>query len=225
MKSILSKVNIAINEKIFLKDPNSSALGIKIIAGSIDLIEELGFEDFTFKKLAVLINSTEASIYRYFENKHYLLLYLVHWYWEWLDYRMMIKVVNIDCPTERLNRCLDLITSRVEEDSDFNQVNEVKLQNIVISESAKVYLCKQVDTDNDLGMYKPYKDVVQRLSSIILEINPSYKYPHMLVSTVIEGANHQRYFATHLPKLTDVVEGEDAVTSFYQKLVLKLIKD
>jgi len=225
VKSILSKVNIAINEKIFLKDPNSSALGIKIIAGSIDLIEELGFEDFTFKKLAVLINSTEASIYRYFENKHYLLLYLVHWYWEWLDYRMMIKVVNIDCPTERLNRCLDLITSRVEEDSDFNQVNEVKLQNIVISESAKVYLCKQVDTDNDLGMYKPYKDVVQRLSSIILEINPSYKYPHMLVSTVIEGANHQRYFATHLPKLTDVVEGEDAVTSFYQKLVLKLIKD
>ncbi|MFK7757957.1 MAG: TetR/AcrR family transcriptional regulator [Flavobacteriales bacterium] len=225
MKSILSKVNISINDQIFLKDPNSSDLGRKIISGSIELIELLGFEDFTFKKLAVSINSTEASIYRYFDNKHYLLLYLVHWYWEWLDYKMMLSVMNVDCPKERLNRCINLITSRATVDNDFTQINEVKLQNIVIAESAKVYLCKQVDADNDLGMYKPYKDVVQRLSQIILEISPKYKYPHMLVSTIIEGSNHQRYFATHLPKLTDVVEGEDAVTSFYQELALKLIKN
>lgn len=225
LNSILSKVNITIAEKIYLKDPYSSDLGRKIISGSIDLIEEIGFEDFTFKKLAVSIKSTEASVYRYFENKHYLLLYLVHWYWEWLEYRMMFSVVNVDCPKERLSRCINLVTSRVEEDSDFSQVNEIKLQNIVIAESSKAYLCKQVDSDNDLGMFKPYKDVVERMSNIILEISPSYKYPHMLVSTIIEGANHQRFFATHLPKLTDIVEGEDAVTNFYQELVLKLIKN
>jgi len=223
LNTILSKLNITIHDKVYLKDPNSSDLGRKIISGSIDLIEKLGFEDFTFKKLAASISSTEASVYRYFENKHYLLLYLVHWYWEWLEYRMMISVVNIDCPKERLNRCVNLITSRVEEDSDFNQINEVKLQNIVIAEATKVYLSKQVDSDNDSGMFKPYKDVVERISEIILEISPKYKYPHMLVSTIIEGANHQHFFATHSPKLTDVVEGEDAVTEFYQELVIKLI--
>jgi hypothetical protein len=41
----------------------------------------------------------------------------------------------------------------------------------------------------------------------------------MLVSTIIEGAHHQRFFADHLPRLTDIVEGEDAVTSFYLQLV------
>ena len=46
----------------------------------------------------------------------------------------------------------------------------------------------------------------------------------MLVSTIIEGANHQRFFAENLPRLTDVIEGEDAVVSFYQELVLKEIK-
>ena len=43
----------------------------------------------------------------------------------------------------------------------------------------------------------------------------------MLVSTIIEGAHHQRYFAEHLPSLTDVCEGEDAITTFYQKLALR----
>ena len=43
----------------------------------------------------------------------------------------------------------------------------------------------------------------------------------MLVSTIIEGANHQRYFAEHIPSLTDVLEGEDAITIFYQELALK----
>ena len=34
----------------------------------------------------------------------------------------------------------------------------------------------------------------------------------MLVSTIIEGTHHQRFFAEHLPRLTNVVEGEDSVT-------------
>jgi hypothetical protein len=45
----------------------------------------------------------------------------------------------------------------------------------------------------------------------------------MLISTVIEGANHQRYFAKHLPSLTDVKQGEDNISEFFSQLVFKII--
>ena len=61
-------------EGTYLKDPQGSELGINILKASIELIEEIGIEDFTFKKLSIRIESTEASVYRYFESKHQLLL-------------------------------------------------------------------------------------------------------------------------------------------------------
>ncbi|MCT4580456.1 MAG: TetR/AcrR family transcriptional regulator [Flavobacteriales bacterium] len=219
----LSNLSINVNENVYLKNPNSSTLGKKIIGGSIELIEQLGFEEFTFKKLAKHITSTEASIYRYFESKHHVLIYLVHWYWGWQEYRLLLRLTNVDCPIQRLERAINVLTEEIKEDSTFSQINEVLLNRIVISESSKAYLNKAVDKDNELGYFLKYKDVVARVSSIILEINSAFKYPHMLVSTVIEGAHHQRFFAEHLPRLTDVVEGEDAVTTFYKELVIKEI--
>ena len=73
MNTLLSNFKISVNPDIYLKDPESSELGRKIINHSIALIDELGFEQFTFKKLGVRIASNESSIYRYFENKHMLL--------------------------------------------------------------------------------------------------------------------------------------------------------
>ena len=86
MKSLLSKVSITVNDRIYLKDPESSELGLKILKGSIDMIDEMGLEAFTFGKLAKRIGSTEASVYRYFESKHKLLIYLTAWYWAWMEY-------------------------------------------------------------------------------------------------------------------------------------------
>ena len=129
--------------------------------------------------------------------------------------------MNIDDPKERLKRAIKVLTERIEEDSQFADINEVKLNRIVIAESSKIYLIKDVEKENSLGFFSQYKEVVNRVSSIILEINHNYKYPHMLVSTIIEGANHQRFFAEHIPSLTDVFEGEDAITTFYQELALK----
>lgn len=220
----MQNLTIRVNEKAFLKLPHSSALGKNIVTGSIDLLEELGFEDFTFKKLAEHISSTEASIYRYFESKHQLLCYLVLWYWGWQAYRLELKLTNVDCPRERLKRAIAVLSEEIEVDSDFSEINEMKLSRIVIAESSKIYLNKKVDEENALGYFTQHKEVVQLISDIILEINPCYKYPHMLVSTVIEGAHHQRYFADHLPRLTNSIEGEDAITNFYQELVLDTLK-
>lgn len=220
---IRPNILLSVNNKVYLKNPESSNLGKQIISGSVDLIHDIGFESFTFKKLSVKINSTEASIYRYFESKHKLLLYLSLWYYEWLSYKLLFSLTNIDDPKERLSRSINLLTEKVVEDSDFSHIDEPKLNQIVVYESTKTYLNKQVDEDNSLGLFKPYKDLVEIVSEIILEINPSYKYPHMLVSTVIEGAKHQRFFAKHLPRLTDVIEGEDAIVTFYRNLVFNSI--
>jgi AcrR family transcriptional regulator len=84
-------------KKLFLKDPETTDLGKRIIENSIKLIDELGFDSFNFKKLASSIDSTEASIYRYFENKNKLLFYLISWYWSWVKY-------NIDYKTHTLKK-------------------------------------------------------------------------------------------------------------------------
>lgn len=224
MNSFSNKISIQVNENIYLKDPMSSELGKSIISESIHMIDELGFDDFTFKKLAKHIQSTEASVYRYFTNKHNLLTYLTMWYWSWLDYRVMTATLNIPDPKVQLRKAVNEVTKEITEDSDFAQINEVKLSKIIIAESSKIYLSKKVEEDNEHGFFLPYKDLVQRIADIILLINPAYKYPHMLVSTIIEGAHHQRYFSVHLPRLTDIIDGEDAITNFYVQMADQLIQ-
>ena len=77
MENLLSTIKIQVNEKIYVKDPETSILG-KIIE-SIILIDEIGLKSLHLK-LGDLIGSNESSIYRCFENKHKLLIYLCS-YW------------------------------------------------------------------------------------------------------------------------------------------------
>ena len=219
------RIQIKLSEKAYIKDPDSTELGRKIITNSILLIDQIGFESFTFKKLSAKIKSTEASIYRYFENKHKLLIYLISWYWNWTEYRLSLSLANIESADERLKRSLSLLTTEVTEDGKFEHINEAKLQRIVIEESSKAYLNKAVDDVNKDGAFADYKRIVANVASIILEINPKYKYPHMLISAVIEGAHHERYFAKHLPRLTDSVKGEDSIECFFLDMVTKTIKN
>lgn len=218
------QINLSIDGSLFTKDPESSDLGKKIVRTSIEMIDELGYEAFTFKKLGDRIHSNESSIYRYFESKHALLVYLFNWYWSWIEYKLVFLTMNIKQPEVKLVKILRLLTEEIKEDSDFSSINEVLLNKIIISESAKAYHNKEVDEDNKKGFFKVYKRVVQRVCDIILEINPNYPYPHMLISTIIEGAHHQRFFSEHLPSLTDVEEGNDAIDRFYEELLLKAIK-
>jgi AcrR family transcriptional regulator len=223
MQVRLPKVVIRVNEKTYLKDPETSDLGKRILSGGIDLIDELGFENFTFRKLAKEIKSSEASIYRYFESKHKLLLYFASWYWAWLDYRLDLNLANVSSAQDRLERVIRLITDETKKDSSFSHINEIKLNQIVISDFSKSYLTKNVDQENKEGAFLGYKHLVSRISDIVFELNPAFSYPHMLITTVIEGAHMQRFFARHLPKLTDQVSGEDSIQLFYTNLVFNVL--
>lgn len=206
MDRLLQGVQIRINNKLFLKDPESSELGKKIIELSIQMINEIGSESFTFKKLGQNIGSNESSIYRYFENKHKLLLYLTSWYWSWLEYQLVFATNSIKNPKEKLLKSILIITREIKEDSAFSHINEVLLNKIVINEYSKSYLTKEVDEENKEGYFVVYKRLVSRLRDMIKEVNPGYVYPSSLASTILESGLHQHFLKDHFSSLTDCNE-------------------
>lgn len=205
------EIKISMNEGLYLKEPQDSKLGRKIIQYSIILIDKFGFESFTFKKLAQEINSTEASIYRYFENKHLLLIFLVNWYWEWVNYLIHINTVNVEDPRIKLQIIIHCFVSAPKDNPVVEYVNENKLHSIVISEGMKAYHTKEVDKENSKGFFKSYKNLATSVSKVISEINSNFKYPYALATNLFEMSNNHLYFAKHLPRLTDVEIVENKV--------------
>ena len=224
MKNLLANIKLIVDERVYLKDPEGSEKGRLMVEQSILLIDELGLETFTLKKLAEKIGTTEATIYRYFESKHMLLSYLLSWYWNWLEYRLVFATSHMASPTEKLKVAITILSGKIELDMKFAHVNEVVLQRIVVAESAKAYLTKEVDDNNKEGFFLSYKRLCKRISDIIKEINPDYKYPASLVSTVAESAHYQKFFAQHLPSLTSISDNnENQLVDFLTELVFKNI--
>ncbi len=223
MKYLLQDLKVRINDKIYIKDPESSALGKRIIESSIVMIHEMGFESFTFKKLGEKIGSNESSIYRYFENKHMLLLYLTSWYWGWLEYQLVFATNSISNTEEKLKKAIEIITRSVKEDSSFSHINEILLNKIVINEYSKSYLTKEVDEENKEGYFSIYKRLVTRIKDMIVEFNNIYPYPSSLSSTVIEGALHQHFLKEHFQSLTDCNQ-KITPTKYFTDLVFNSIR-
>lgn len=224
MDAIFHQLKIPINEKLFLKDPSTSVIGQKILNESILFINEVGFEKFTFKKLALTIATTEATIYRYFESKHKLLLYLINWYWSCIATRLLFETSNISDPLLKLQKAIHILTTIPNPQEENILMNELLLKKLVINEALKVIQTKDVDSENKNGVFALYKNVVENVASIIVEIAPSYKFPNMLVTSMIEGSNQQHFFAEHLPKLTNSEVEKDFVELFYQELIFKTIQ-
>ena len=215
------ELQIKMNEKLFLKNPEQTELGKKIIMHSIQMIHEHGFESFTFKKLAEAIGTTEAGVYRYFENKHRLLIYIAAWYWTWLEYQVNYRTNNITEPSTKLRMIIELLATTVEDDLSTSHVDESLLHQIIITEGSKTYLTKRVNEDNKDRLFKPYKDLCAHIAGVILECNPKYAYPKSLASTIIEMAHSQNFFMHHLPSLTDFGQekSEQRIIDFLNHLV------
>lgn len=223
MQHILSNIIINVNSKLYVKNPETSDLGKKIIEHSIILIDEVGFENFTFKKLGERINSNESSIYRYFESKHKLMLYLCSWYWGWMEYRLVFSTNNISNPMEKLKKAITIVTEKIEDDSNTLHINEAILNRIIITEFTKTILTKEVDQENKEGFFLVYKRVINRIIEIILEVNPNYKYAKSLASSVVEGALHQHFLKDHLTTITNCNEN-NTPTDFYIYLIESTLK-
>jgi AcrR family transcriptional regulator len=202
------ELKVRMNHQLYVRDPESTELGRRIVRQSIILIQELGFEQFTFKKLAQSVKTTEAGIYRYFENKHVLLVYLLDWYWTVLRYQIRVRLNNVDEPERRLKLVIQLL---VDWGSDPWMEDPVQksLYQIAISEGNKTYLTKDVGLDNGKQFFKPYKDLCNDIAQIMQDLKPSFPYAHSLSSTLVETSHLQNYFMENLPSLTDFGKQSD----------------
>jgi AcrR family transcriptional regulator len=202
-------MTVNIHNGLCLRDPKETTLGQSILKYSIILIDELGFEHFTFKKLATRINSTEASIYRYFENKHLLLVYLSNWYWEYMYVNIQNKLDNITSPTEKLKIAIAGILDSMMKNDEISYIDEDILHSIMVSQADKVYRIKEVTEENKNGFFLAYKKVVRFISDIMLEVDPDFPYARILASTLTEMPNQQLYYAKNLPSLTSIADQKD----------------
>ena len=223
MQDLLSTLQIQVNEKIYLKDPQTSLLGRKIIQQSIVLMDEMGFENFTFKKLGEQIGSNESSIYRYFESKHKLLIYLSSWYWGWMEYRLVFETNNIQNPMDKLKKAITIVSEKIEDDNKTEHINEAILNNIIIAEYTKTFHTKEVDQENKEGFFLVYKRVINRIIEMIQEVNTKYPFAKSLASSIVEGSLHQHFLKDHLKTITNCDEN-NSPTNFYLHLIENTLK-
>ncbi len=220
------EVKFILSPILYNKDPQDSELGRKILKHGILLLDEIGFEAFTFKKLAKEIGSAEKSIYRYFSNKHLYLLFLSSWYWEWVNYLIQTNIKNIKDPNEQLEIAIENLVLASSKEVGTSCMNQHILHRVIINEGAKSYHTYAVDEENKAGLFLSYKELTENVSKIIEKINPSFKYAHSLSSNLFEMANNQVYFSEHLPKLTDIKNNKDrekeliGMLSYFSKKLL-----
>ena len=226
-------VLVRMNKKLFLRDPEGSDLGRRIVRQGVLLMADIGFEEMTFRKLAERIGTKEASIYRYFESKHRLLVYLMVWYWQWLEYQVVFQTNNLTDPGEKLERILKLVLLRefTQPGSAADALDVTALHRIVVREASKAYLTHHITEDNGQQLFKPYKDLCGRIAGTILEHRPDYPYGRSLASSVIETAHYQAFFMQHLPSLTDFgsrpdgpLKNEDQLLNFLRHLLFSSLK-
>lgn len=220
-------IRVKMNDKLFLRNPEETVLGKKIVKNGLLLINKIGFEEFTFKKLSIEIETTEASVYRYFENKHKFLVYLITWYWSYLEYKIVFYLNNITDTELKLKTIIKLLIEEPVSKSTTNDfILEKDAYHLIMWEGSKAYLTKHVGKDNKDSLFKPYKNLCERIAKLIKEYNPKYKYAHSLASTVLETAHSQNFFIQNLQSLTDFKKEnkEKSMILFIESLVFGSLK-
>ena len=223
------QLKFKVNNNLYLKDPENSEIGKSIIKNSIELIYETGFENFTFKKLANRIHSTEATVYRYFSSKHRLLTYILNWYWSYIEFISKFRLREIKDPSQKIYKFLEILTHNDESEDQIEDYDLSKLHAIVIAESCKSYLVKEVDAFNKEMIFSPLKSLCKFLGEVISEAKPGFPFPNSLAITLLETAHQQHFFSEHLPKLTDNqnngMEHKKYVLEYLHFMTFNLIKE
>jgi AcrR family transcriptional regulator len=199
-------IQIRISDALYLRDPEETALGRKIIGQGILLIDQLGFHDFTFKKLASEIKSTEASIYRYFKSKRQLLHYLIAWYWAWLEYRMQGTVSTLSNKQERVLSVIKILTESIIFDPRIPHIDERVLYRIIIKESDRSIFAEQAREGDQKIPLATFSALISFIARLLKEYAPNFQYPFALAHSLLITAQRQRYYSEYFPGVTELKE-------------------
>ena len=197
------------SSSLFLRDPDGTEMGKSIVRKSIKLISDIGYEQFTFKKLALEIPTTEATVYRYFENKHKLLIYLIDYYWAFIRYQVLFNINNLKSPEDKIRTIIDLLVWEDNSAMYSAEIDQKALYYIAITDGSKTFLSKEVDNLNKNQVFVPYKELCELIASVFREYNPDYKFANSLASTLVETSHFQYFFMHHLPRLCDFADSKD----------------
>lgn len=171
-------------------------------------MNNLGLENFTFKKLSLEIGSAEASIYRYFSNKNQLLLYLTSWYWGWVHHLVVHETVKTNDPWLKLRAAISVLVRPWSRKSGVEYIDQEALHQLIVNEGTKAYRTKLVGVKNSKGFFVGYKELTQEISQLILRLSPRFRHPRALASSLFEMAHDHPFFAENLPRLTDLNHNE-----------------
>jgi hypothetical protein len=142
-----------------------------------------------------------------------------------MEFMVTFKLENVTDKKEKLKNIVFLLTHELSESNSPFDYNKKYLNQIVIAESSKVYLVKEVAEINKNEVFKPYKDLCAKIAEAISRYNPTYKFPRSLSTTLIETSHHQQYFSVYLPKLTDVSSKNNAeyTSQFLEDFLFKVL--
>ena len=143
-----------------------------------------------------------------------------------MEFLLVFKLQNVTDTKAKLETVVELLSNDLSESSGQFDYNKKYLNQIVISESSKAYLVKDVKEINKDEVFKPYKDLCSKIANIITDYDPTYKFPRSLSSTLIETSHTHQFFSNFLPKLTDSenVKDENFTYKFLYDLVFKVLK-
>ncbi len=187
----------------------TSPTGTRIVVEGLVLMNELGLEAFTFKKLAERIGCTEVTVYHYFANKQRLLQYYFQVYWLWLATHCKEEGRGLLDPLERLRGDIRVICGLWPIESRAAQFHPSALRSLVMNEGSKSFMHKNVDMDNKLRLFQPYKDLVAHIGQEVKACAPRIRSSRSFATTLVEMAHSLEYAMEHLPALTELSEKRD----------------
>lgn len=190
---------------LYIKDPLSSNLGLKLLEESARMLGEDGFDAFTLKKLAHNLQTTESSVYRYFDNKHRLLVYHINLYWEWLNQEVQEQCYQKGLQGRKaLERAFEIMCFPKANNWPKDGISYECMHKILTHQSVKAYFSSYVDIENKDGAHRALKTLVQRLSEWLHEETPDFEFPKSLINTLLASVMMQPFYAEHLPSLTEL---------------------
>lgn len=217
--------SLQVSENFYLRNPNTTALGKKMIARAIQIIDEVGYSQFTFKILALSINSVEASIYRYFENKEHMLFYMVATYWTATNFRVKFYTQMLRSHEERVYTTIDVLTgiqSAAVPGLDFDQYEALQR----IARKNYFYaltILRNKDNGKELEdeLFRVSKEIQDHLSTSIRKLAPSFQHSDLMADTIIKKGLYslEELKSTGLPNR---VEGYRELASFLKEVLSHL---
>ncbi len=217
MQRLLEYYSVQLDKALYAKDPAVSDIGKEILHHSVILLAEEGLEAFTFKKLAQAMASTETTIYRYFHNKHQLMMYLCSWYWSQQEWKLVFATANISEPKVQMERAIEVLTSKTSA-SKTQIMNEELLQKVVCAEFGKVFDIHTKHIEDFEGYFAAYHNLCERIAAIVQKLDKNNKHSMAWAQTLIESSQRQLFFHFYRKKMSDCAKDENTMKQFILSL-------